>query len=61
MLAAAHPTGGKNEKEKISFLVVAFGHISLRGMRNDSWYGGGHTEHRQSREKDGLRRIVARR
>ena len=54
MLAAPYPTGGKNEKEEIASLDIAFGRLSFRRMRNDSWHGRRHTEHRESREKDSL-------
>ena len=57
MLAAPYPTGGKNEKEEIASLDIAFGRLSFRRMRNDSWHGRRHTEHRESREKDSLWRI----
>jgi len=49
--------GGKDEKEEIASLGVAFGRLSLRRMRNDSRDGGRYTEHRESREKDSLGRI----
>jgi hypothetical protein len=57
MLTGPYPTGGKNEKEEIASLVVAFVYIRLRGMRNSSRHGGRYTEHRESREKDSLWRI----
>jgi hypothetical protein len=41
--------GGKNEEEEIAYLGIAFGHLSLRRMRNDSWHGGGYTEPWKSR------------
>jgi hypothetical protein len=47
--------GGKNEKEEIAYLGVAFGRLSLRRMRNGSRHGGRYTEHRESREKGSLR------
>jgi hypothetical protein len=56
MLAALFvSTGGKNEKEEIAYLGVAFGRLSLRRMRNGSRHGGRYTEHRESREKGSLR------
>ena len=55
MLAALYRMGGKNEKEQIAFLVIAFGRLGLRRLRNDSRYGGRYTESRESREKGGLR------
>jgi hypothetical protein len=61
MLAALYGQGrGKNEKEEIASLGIAFGRLSLRRMRNDARHGGRYTESRESREKDILRRIVAR-
>jgi hypothetical protein len=57
MLAARYPAGGKNEKEEIASLVIAFGRLSVGRMRNDSWHGGRYTEHRESREKDSFWRI----
>ena len=49
--------GGKNEKEDIASLDIAFDRLSLRRMRNDSRHGGRYTEHRESREKDSFWRI----
>jgi hypothetical protein len=36
--------GGKNEKEDIASLDIAFGRLSLRRMRNNSWHRGRYTE-----------------
>ena len=47
--------GGRNEKEEIASLVIAFGRLNLRRMRNGSRYGGRHTESRESCEKGSLR------
>jgi len=55
MLAALYRRGGKNEKEEIAYLGVAFGRLSLRRMRNGSRHGGRYSEHRESREKGSLR------
>ena len=57
LLPDFYRTGGKNEKEEIASLGIAFGRLSLRRMRNDSRHGGRYTESRESREKDSLRRI----
>jgi hypothetical protein len=42
--------GGKNEKEGVASLGVAFGRLNLRRMCNDSRYRGRYTEPRESRE-----------
>jgi hypothetical protein len=56
MLAAVDSYGGgKNEKEDIASLDIAFDRLSLRRMRNDSRHGGRYTKHRESREKGSLR------
>jgi hypothetical protein len=57
ILAAAYAAGGKNEKGKITSLVIAFDRLSLRRMRNDSRHGRRYTEHRESGEKNSLWRI----
>ena len=55
MLAALYRMGGKNEKEEIASLLIAFGYRSLRGVRNDSGDGGRYTEPRESGKKGGFR------
>jgi len=47
--------GGKNEKEDVASLGVAFGRLSLRRMCNDSRHRGRYTEPRASLEKGSLR------
>jgi hypothetical protein len=44
--------GGKNEKENVVSLGVAFGRLFIRRMRNASRHGGGYTEPRERLEKD---------
>jgi hypothetical protein len=47
--------GGRNEKEDVASLGVAFGRPSLRRMCNDSRHRGRYTEPRESLEKGSLR------
>ena len=48
-------SGGKNEKEDVASLGVAFGRLSLRRMCNASRHRGRYTEPRESLEKGSLR------
>jgi hypothetical protein len=55
MFAARYSMGGKNEKEEIASLGIAFGRLGLRRMRNGSRHRGRYTASWESREKDSLR------